>query len=294
MRPHPLPAHLLPAPFRRRDALVDGVSEDRLRSKDLDRSVRGVRNAEPATDLLGRCRLFATRLRGDVVFSHRTAALLSGAPMPPLRERSEVIDVTVPAPEPSPHAQGLRGHSRMLDPDDIVVLDDLRVTTPARTLWDLASVLALPDLVAVGDYFLRADESFADSLSSLLETRSGQRGARRARAARDLLDGRAESAPEPRLRAVLAEAGLSRPEVSFPVEVGGFRYRLDLAFVDAKVALEYQGDYHRSREQWRRDMTRRSRVESVGWTIVELNGDDLLQPRELCARIAAILARSGA
>jgi hypothetical protein len=73
---------------------------------------------------------------------------------------------------------------------------------------------------------------------------------------------------------------LSRPAV---------RYRIDIAFPDAHVGLEYQGEYHHDIDQWRRDMTRLSRLRAEGWTMVELSSHDLRDPGELTFRIRRIL-----
>lgn len=293
MRPRELPAHLVSQPFRRIDALAAGVTEDRLRAKDLDRSVRGVRSQSPVEGLAERCRLFATRLRQDVVFSHLTAARILNAPVPTYAEHDEILDVTVPAPEPAPHARGLRGHSRALLDSEVVTVRGLRITSPARTWCDLASMLSLSDLVAVGDFLVawRSPLVGIVELDGFVRLRGGQRGARRARRALELLDARAESAPESRLRVILVEAGLPVPEVNYPVRVGGRDYRVDLAYPDLKVAIEYQGDYHRDRVQWRRDMTRRSHLESDDWAMIEVNADDVRHPRELAGRIQSVLAR---
>jgi len=67
--------------------------------------------------------------------------------------------------------------------------------------------------------------------------------------------------------------------------------RPDFVFPKEKVAIEYQGDYHRTRAQWRADMTRRSRLEAQGCIVIEVNADDLRDPAELTQRILAILAR---
>jgi very-short-patch-repair endonuclease len=66
-------------------------------------------------------------------------------------------------------------------------------------------------------------------------------------------------------------------------------YRIDLAIPSRKVAIEYQGDYHRDPEQWRRDMTRVSRLESDSWFVIQVNADDLRDPAELVARIRNVL-----
>ncbi len=65
----------------------------------------------------------------------------------------------------------------------------------------------------------------------------------------------------------------------------GRTYRLDLAWPGFRFAVEYQGDGHRTREQWRRDMRRREQLRLNGWTILELNGDDLSDHTALVALI---------
>jgi very-short-patch-repair endonuclease len=70
--------------------------------------------------------------------------------------------------------------------------------------------------------------------------------------------------------------------------------RPDFAFEEYKTLVEYQGDYHRlTKAQWRKDMTRRSRLEAAGWIVLEINADDLRDPNELVARLAALLRRQG-
>ncbi len=91
---------------------------------------------------------------------------------------------------------------------------------------------------------------------------------------------------------ILTLAGLSDFAVNYVIvstEMGR-DVRLDLAFRRQKLVLEYQGDYHRTAKQWRKDMTRRSRLEADGWYVMELNVDDLANPTELVARIRRVLA----
>lgn len=107
-----------------------------------------------------------------------------------------------------------------------------------------------------------------------------------------LLDDRAESAQESILRCLLVMGGLPMPQVNYVVvdAESGKAMRLDLRYPEERLVLEYQGDYHRTRQQWRRDMTRRSRLEAQGWRVMELNADDLRDAADLVARVAAALA----
>lgn len=277
-----------------RDARSAGVTTGRLRARDLDRSVWGVRSLLGTPSLASHCAKVALRLRDDAFFSHTTAALLYGAPLPLDLERSATVHVSVAAPSPRPHARGLAGHSLNVGPDDIRLRWGLRLTSPARTWLDLGNILSLGDLVAVGDYFIhwRSAMVLPHELASMLESNSRGRGIRKLRAAMDLLSDRAESRPESLLRVILVGGGLPTPDANYVVvnTETGRDFRLDLTFRDQKLVLEYQGDYHRTKAQWRKDMTRRSRLEAQGWRVMELNADDLLDPIELVARIRMTLA----
>lgn len=291
MHPTPLPGHQRGDPFLARD----GITPSRVRARDLDRSIHGVRIVGGSAPLspIDRCRMLALRLRDDAVFSHTTAALLHGAPLDWRWENSPLIHVTVPADEASPHARGLRGHHAPMPTEDVTLLHDLRVTTAARTWCDLSSLLPLEDLVAAGDYFIhhRMPLTTIPELSRRVWQMAGRRGVRTAREALPLLHDRAESRPETLLRIILVHAGL-RPEINHTLidtETGRAR-RPDFLLPDQRLILEYQGDYHRTKEQWRKDMTRRSRLEAQDRRVMELNADDLKDPAELVSRIRALIA----
>ncbi len=183
-----------------------------------------------------------------------------------------------------------------VDDGDVTSWGDLPLTTPARTWFDLAAHLDLGDLVAVGDYFIHHAAPLTDrvQLARVLARNEGQRGVRLAREAIGLLSERAESRPESRLRVLIATSGLPLPEINRTLtdSTTGKCVRPDFLFADYKVILEYQGDYHRSRNQWRKDMTRRTRLELQGWRILELNSDDLKDPAELLGRIRTALKQS--
>lgn len=280
-----------------------------MRSRDLDRTVWGVRavvtngdsqdNSENYAQLAARCERFATRMPPSAFFSHSTAALLLRAPLPFEWERQKALDISMAAPARAPHASGIRGHRlRIADETQLAVTDGLRHTSAARTWFDLASILGLYDLVAVGDYLIhwRLPYTSVGEIRSMASHFIGQRGMATARMAFPLLNDRSESRPESTLRVILELDGLPRPRINHEIVFtdDGTRVRTDLAFDSFKVLLEYQGDYHRTRtDQWRKDMTRRSRLESQDWTVMELNANDLKDPAELVARIRRVLRRQG-
>jgi len=240
--------------------------------------------------------MFAARVSPEVFFSHSTAARVLGIPVPWRLERLTALHVTIAAPTRAPHAAGIIGHSRPVFDDDVVTAGEgLRVSSPARIFCEMASVLALGDLVAVADHIIHRRRPLASRSELAARISAGDRISRSRKlvAALELADDRAESAPESRLRVVCISAGFPRPLANHEVidPLTGRTLRLDLAWPDLKIAIEYHGDYHRAPDQWRRDMTRKSHLEADGWIVVELNADDLRDSPAVVARIAAAFAR---
>lgn len=255
----------------------------------------GVRSPVLVDDLRGRCALFALRLPAAAFFSHATAALLHGMPLPLALEREPLLHVGVAAPARAPHATGIAGHSLEIRGGDLVTVHGLRMTSAERTWLDLATMLPLIPLVAAGDYAVHHRLPFT-TIGVLAERVAGAgavRGITLLREAVALLNNRAESPPESELRVILSLAGMPTPRINHVLvdTETGRELRTDFAFREQRVVLEYQGDYHRTRAQWRKDMTRRSRLEAQGWYVMELNADDLRDPGELVARIRTVFER---
>jgi very-short-patch-repair endonuclease len=95
------------------------------------------------------------------------------------------------------------------------------------------------------------------------------------------------------MRVHLVRAGLTGFEVNLAMTIDGADYRADFGFPSARLALEYQGDYHRDPNQWRRDMSRDTAFRSIGWMSLYFNADDLRDPRLLVRRIARVLRERG-
>jgi very-short-patch-repair endonuclease len=176
--------------------------------------------------------------------------------------------------------------------EELRVWNGLRVTSPERTWCDLGAILHVPDLIAAGDYLLHRDLPMAtvESLGRAIASRRGRRGVRRLRVAQPYLHERSESPQESKLRYILLSAGLRGLEANYAIRTsGGYDYRADLAFPASKVIVEYQSDlHHNSPEKFRADMTRVSRLQADGWTIMLVNRDDLHNPLELIARIVRV------
>jgi hypothetical protein len=88
-------------------------------------------------------------MRQTEFFSHTTAAVLWGVPLPVLEDHR--LNVSVFRPRRAPRGANVRGHE--IDPRLVRVtdLDGLPVTTPASTWASLGALLSPYDLVAAGD-----------------------------------------------------------------------------------------------------------------------------------------------
>jgi very-short-patch-repair endonuclease len=175
----------------------------------------------------------------------------------------------------------VRGHSG-LRREDVVLLDGgLRVVRTDVTWGDLADRLTVDDLVVLGDAMLRRGLSTLDALNRIASGTRHRRGVRLLRLAVPLLEPRTDSPMETRVRLLLVRAGLPCPQANRDVVVDGeWIARPDLSYPHLRIAIEYDGDHHRSRRQWRSDRARRQLLEDAGWVVLELTADDVLRRPE--------------
>lgn len=118
------------------------------------------------------------------------------------------------------------------------------------------------------------------------------RGSAQARRVAALAVEFAESPQETRLRLVLVRAGLPAPVPQFRVfDDEGFVARVDLAYPELRIALEYDGLWHSERRAFLDDRRRLNRLVDAGWVVVHVTVDDLRDPERLLARIRAVRAR---
>ena len=260
--------------------------------RDLTRPFQGVYLNDASATFEQLCAGLAKRLDPDAFFCGITAARIMGVPLPRMLEESPKLHVAVPPPKFRPTGRGLVGHTLTVKEDELRLWGGLLVTSPERTWCDLGSTLHIPDLIAAGDYLLHRElpMASAESLARAIASRRGRRGVRRLRVAQPYLHERSESPQESKLRYLLLSAGLRGLEANYAIRTsGGYDYRADLAFPESKVLVEYQSDqHHNSPEKFRADMTRASRLQADGWTIVLVNGTDLRNPLELISRIMRV------
>jgi len=186
---------------------------------------------------------------------------------------------------------GVRVWEERIEADEITVVDGMRATSPARTALDIARRYPVGVAVAGIDALAQAIELKQADIELLVDRYRGRRWITRARAALELIDGGAQSPKESWLRLVLVRGGLPTPQTQIPVydEFGCAVAYLDTGWEDVMVAVEYDGDHHRTdRAQYVKDIRRHELVGRRGWIVVRVVAED--HPSDILRRVRAALA----
>ena len=162
-------------------------------------------------------------------------------------------------------------------PDEIVGLDGMRVTAAGRIAFDLgrhigSRVFAVQRL----DAHANATGVKRVEIEAVIAAHPGARGIPRLRRVLPVMDAGAESPQETLARLVLIDAGLPAPRTQFCVfdEHGQFVARLDMAYDEVQVGIEYDGPQHRTDPEVRqRDIDRQFALNELGWQIIRVSRD---------------------
>lgn len=195
-------------------------------------------------------------------------------------------EVTIPAARSS-RVPGVTVHRRDLPASDRSRHHDIPVTSPIRTLLDLATALSDRGLEAAVN---RADQlglATPDSLLTQLEERAGQRGVAVLRGL--LAPGRfllTDSALERRFLPLARSAGLPSPQTG--VRVRGFK--IDFLWRDLGLVVETDGlRYHRTPLQQARDRRRDQALTEAGWTVLRFTHDQVAhRPSEVVGTLSRV------
>ena len=260
-------------PFSVPSALSEGATRHELRSG-WNVPFTGVRSAPGSSqDLVARCRALTTVLDDDVAFSHVTALRLLGVDVPWTMADDERLHVTTRNAEDRPQRPGVVGHWTRQSFLEAADVDGLLVTSPRQT-WTHVAVDLLPDdAVVLGDAFMRRDLQLTTpaALRDIAFRTNKVKGIVRAREQIPRMVARTESVMETRTRLLIVGAGLPIPEVNEDVRdaKGRFVARVDLLYRRWKIAIEYDGDLHRTdRRTWQNDIRKRRALRALGWIVI--------------------------
>lgn len=183
------------------------------------------------------------RLPPAAVFSGPTAAWLHGLDV----DLGERIEVTVPKNLGVTTRSGMVVRRSAIG-GEVVWRYGLPTTSVPRTLLDVSCRLTLTEAVVIADMALHAKLIEPDAMHSAVDRFGGVWGVKALRLVAFHAEPAAESPMETRLRMLLVQAGLPRPQaqVSIHDRAGRFLGRPDLYYPSARLGLEYDGGVHRS------------------------------------------------
>jgi hypothetical protein len=275
---------LLDTPFTSHDLSRYGLTRQRLRDRVADGRIRRVltnvyvRGDAPDTIEL-RLAAVALVLPEFGVVCDRTAAWLHGVDVLDYRELEMLppLDVFVIRDYRARRRGEVRSGQRDLDPLDVMKLEGVLVTTPLRTALDLGCGLPRQLALATLDQFIGKHYLTIEDMQAELPRYWRRRGVVQLRRLILLADGRSESPGESMTRLALIEAGLPVPYPQYSIQVGGRElYRLDLAYPNHRVCIEYDGElFHSTPKQRAADEARRAWLRAHGWTVIIVRKGDL-------------------
>ena len=278
-------------PFTREMAFEAGISRRAL-SSPLYRTVfRGIYVDQRIPDTLAvRSRAAILIAPPRVTLSHFTAACLWTANAP----SSPAIHVAYTSNQVRVQRKEIAVH-RFTYRLDRAMRHGVPVTSPGMTFMHLAVHLDFVKLVAFGDMLVKRKVITPVELQGYARA-WGHHGRQAGIEAAEFVRDRVDSVPESHLRLLIVLAGLPEPFVNFWVldENGTEKYRLDLAWPGIKVAVEYDGRWHKNARQKARDKRRRAWLRRRGWIVIVVEAEDLYQQAEsTIAHIAAQVRTRG-
>jgi very-short-patch-repair endonuclease len=259
----------------------------RVRIGRLHRLHRGV-YAVGRPDLTRRGRWMAAVLScgKGAALSHESAAALWG-----IEDLERGVTVSIPWPRQS-RRRDIRVRCLKFGPHDRTRRDGIPLTSPARTLIDLATVAGDRRLETAVNAADKLDLVDPETLREAATGRPGQAGAPRLRRLLDRATFRlTDSELERRFLRLVKRAGLTPPQTQ--ACVGDFR--VDFLWRDLGLVVETDGlRYHRTPTQQARDRRRDQALIARGLTVLRFTHAQVAHgPDEVAATLESV-ARRGA
>ena len=303
----------IPRPFFRiadiattAELLAAGLSADQIRTRvsrgELLAIGRGAYASGPrARELLKlaggeellRVAAAAAVIGTEAVVSHESAACVYGIDL--LGTRAAEATLTCPRRRGWHSRTGMRLHAADLPPEHVLSSPTgLRLTTPARTVVDLARTLDFRAGVVAADSALRRKLATQDELRSVVAACRRRSGIAQAEAVVDFADPLAESPLESIARVLFRDCGLPAPILQAwlggtaePVGRVDFYWRKYRTVAEVDGAIKY-ADPARARAQLRRDALLRA----DGYEVVHFDWQDITEnPAYVAASIRTAFRR---
>lgn len=241
-------------------------------------------------DLMTRAAAALLQVGGRAALTGHTAALLFGC----TAADAGRIHVVAGYDRTAHSTRALAFHQGLFDEQDVVDMNGVRVLALDHAIAELLCRADRRTALACADQALAlsAESGFRAEVLHRIATRRDSRGRRRGEILLELANGMAESPAESWLLLDFFDDGLPIPRQQAPVHDidGRERYRLDFAWEEARVAVEYDG-YVAHVDRRVRDSARQADLERRGWIVLRADAEDLRDPARLHAEIRRAFSR---
>lgn len=249
-----------------------------------------------AEDLRILVRSYVDRLPPGAVFSHRSALIVHGLPIPYLG--AEEVRAESVSPRCGVRLANMVVRRRQLESDAREMVEGIPVTTVLQTLLDIARDCPLAFSVAVLDSAMRDFVVSSDGLESYCATHPVRYGGRRIASAMANIDVRRETVAESICAVRFVEHSILgfEPQVSICDDRGRFLGRPDFVNESAKVIAEFDGagKYHLDdadpKLAFEHERQREYALRNEGWMVFRIRWNDLFTP-EIFMRIKEAVRR---
>lgn len=283
----PLPQELLSGSFTHHAARDLGVTRKRQRRPDVVIPSRGIRLPfDGAGGAAASLRAY-TELDDASVLTHHSGARVWECALPTWMQEDWRVHVARERNGSKPRRRNVVGHRLTFKAGEVVMHDGVRVTSPARTWLDLASLMTIDELVAAGDSLVCAHGAdfprpktalcSIEELRRMVGAHPGMRGMKTARLALSEIRVGADSPQETRMRLVLARSAQGEPMLNYVIRNtwGQPAVWPDAAYPAERIALQYDGGHHADPLQISSDVRRQALTERLGWREVRIYKEDL-------------------
>jgi len=230
------------------------------------------------------CEAVALAMPPGAAIGGWSAAFLWGVGRP---RRDDPVSIVLPVGRRvRPHPRISAVHSP-LAAEDVTTFGGLPVTSAVRTAFDLGRQAPRLSALTAVDALTHRRVVRLPELVSYVAARPGWPGAPLLREVVSLAEPLTESPMETRLRLLLVDAGAPRPVAQHEIfdRQGRFIARVDLAYVRLRIAIEYEGDHHRERAQFQRDVARLNALRAAGWIVLRFTADEVIRHPDRVVRL---------
>ena len=251
-----------------------------------------------------RCRAVLAKTHESTVLTHVSSVIERGVPVWgfPL----DVVHTTREHPERAGRRQAdWVPHRGVLGEAEVEVVNGVRITTPARSAFEVMTIAGVEAGLVVVNRMLHAGELTMADFAQQVEAHAHWPGSLTAHVVECLADGRLESVGEDRFSYLAFRQALPKPVPQLEIrdEDGVLVARLDFAWPEFGTFLEFDGRskylrHRREGESLEEFLMREKKREELvclltGWTCIRITWAELADPVRLATRIRAVLNSRG-